>query len=67
MVLPVHGLRLIDKQRLELMEKNSLKNMKLFISRCIQAIEMISILTFENDQKMFVSLQKAINDKAIVY
>ena len=49
------------------MEKNSLKNLKLFITRCIQAIDMISILTFENDQKMFVSLQKAINYKALVY
>lgn len=52
-----------DKDKLEIMEKNSLKNLKFFMVRCIQAIDMLNILTFNSDIKMFASLQKAFADK----
>ena len=35
------------------MEKNSLENLKLFIKRCIQTIDLLDILNFNHDYKLF--------------
>jgi hypothetical protein len=48
------------------MEKNSLKNLRYFLTRCIQTIDMLDILTFGGDSKMFANVQKAIGDPVIV-
>jgi hypothetical protein len=55
-----------QKQRLELMEKNSLKNLQLLINRCIQAIDLLQILTNNFDNKFFASVQKQLDDGLIV-
>ncbi len=57
---PVCMLKSNQKQRLELMEKNSLKNVQLLTSRCIQAIDLMQILTNNFDNAFFAKVQKQL-------
>ena len=50
---PVYMLPQTEKNKLEIMEKNSLKNLNQFIIRCIEGIDLLNILTKNFDQKFF--------------
>lgn len=62
-IQPVYKLPNKEREKLELMEKNSMKNLKFFLIRCIQAIDMLNILTFNADAKLFAQLQRAFEDQ----
>ena len=63
---PVYTLKSNQKQRLELMEKNSLDNVQLLVTRCIQAVDLLQILTNNFDAKFFAAVQKQLDDGGIV-
>lgn len=43
------------------MERNSLENLKLFIQRCIQAIDLLELITFNHDERLFSKITKSLS------
>eukprot|EP00347_Sterkiella_histriomuscorum_P003419 403364365 len=49
-----------EQKQLETMERNSLNNLILLLNRTIESINLLDIITFENDAKMFFKLWKKL-------
>ena len=60
-ILPISSLREIEKDRLQIMETSSLRNINYLIKRCIEGIEMLQVFTFNGDPKKFAEVQKEID------
>lgn len=55
-IQPVYKLSNSDKDKLEIMEKNSLQNLQFFITRCIQGIDMLGLLTLTGEPSVFTAV-----------
>jgi len=46
------------QEQLDLINRNAVASARVFIQRCLEAIELVDIITFEGDLAQFVALQK---------
>lgn len=57
---PVADLPYEFRERLEIMERNSLNNIKTLIMRSIEVINLLDILNFNGDPQIFVKVWKRL-------